>query len=58
MGESDDTPESVRLRIRREAGGLWGRLRSGAGRAWAGAGNSRLVAWYANGWASRNAPIR
>ena len=58
MGESDDfppesaPPESVRLRIRREAGGLWGRLRSGAGQALAALGNSRLGGWYVNGWAN------
>ena len=48
----DDTPESVRLRIRREAGGLLGKMRG-----WGSAGlvwwqQTKLRDWYAEHWAS------
>ena len=52
MAEPDDQPpESVRLRIRREAGGLWSRGRTLGGSALAWWNNTRLRDWYAEHWA-------
>ena len=53
MADPDhENPESVKLRIRREAGGIWANLRSwpGAAREWWN--NTRLRDWYAEHWAS------
>ena len=53
MADPDhENPESVKLRIRREAGGIWASLRSwpGAAREWWN--NTRLRDWYAEHWAS------
>ena len=52
MAEPDDQPpESVRLRIRREAGGLWSQLRALGGAALAWWHTTRLRDWYAEHWA-------
>ncbi len=53
MADPDhENPESVKLRIRREAGGIWASLRTwpGAAREWWN--NTRLRDWYAEHWAS------
>ena len=51
MAEPDDQPsESVRLRIRREAGGLWSRARTLGRSALLGWNNTRLRDWYAQQW--------
>jgi penicillin-binding protein 1A len=52
MAEPDDQPpESVRLRIRRDAGGLWAKARSLPGLALAWWNNTRLYDWYVANWA-------
>ena len=48
----DQDPESIHLRIRREAGGLWGRLRGGLGATGEKLRASRLGAWTAENWQS------
>ena len=51
MREPDDQPpESVRLRIRREAGGLWSRAQRLAASALVWWNNTRLRDWYAQHW--------
>ncbi len=51
MAEPDDQPsESVRLRIRREAGGLWSQAHALGGSAWTWWNNTRLRDWYAEHW--------
>jgi penicillin-binding protein 1A len=47
----DDSAESVRLRIRREAGGIWSRVRALPGTARAWWNETRLREWYAENWA-------
>ena len=52
MAEPDDQPpESVRLRIRRDAGGLWSQARAFDDAALAWWHNTRLRDWYAGHWA-------
>ena len=52
MAEPDDqSPQSVRLRIRREAGGLWSRAGTLGGSALSWWNNTRLRDWYAEHWA-------
>ncbi len=52
MAEPDDQPpESVRLRIRREAGGLLSQSRALAGSVLVWWHNTRLRDWYAENWA-------
>ncbi len=52
MAEPDDQPsESVRLRIRREADGLWSRARTLGRSALLWWNNTRLRDWYAQQWA-------
>ena len=57
MTEPDDLPpESVKLRIRREAGGLWSRGKSAIAGLWAGMWrrlrDSGLGDWYSRHWAA------
>ena len=52
MAESDDQePSSVRLRIRREAGGLWSRAKSLLAGTWQRASESGFGDWYKARWA-------
>ena len=49
---NDDSSESVRLRIRREAGGLWSQIKAfpAATKAWWS--ETRFREWYAENWSS------
>ena len=49
---ADLPPETVRLRIRREAGGLWTRSKALAGLGWSRARDSGLGEWYSRRWAA------
>ena len=49
---ADLPPETVRLRIRREAGGLWTRSKALAGSGWSRARDSGLGEWYSRRWAA------
>ena len=49
---ADIPPETVRLRIRREAGGLWTRSKALAGSGWSRARDSGLGEWYSRRWAA------
>lgn len=52
MAESDDQePSSVRLRIRREAGGLWSKAKSLMAATWLRASESGFGDWYKARWA-------
>ena len=52
MAESDDQePSSVRLRIRREAGGLWNKAKTLPGTVWQRARESGFGDWYKARWA-------
>ena len=51
MAESDDQePSSVRLRIRREAGGLWSKAKSLLAGIWQQASESGFSDWYKARW--------
>ena len=48
----EDSSDSVRLRIRREAGGLWSWVRALPAAAKARWDETRLREWYGENWAS------
>ena len=53
MSDPDDLPpETVKLRIRREAGGLWSRARSGVAGLGGRLRDSGLGDWYSRRWAA------